>query len=125
MARTLHDQVWQALKDRQVWEERQRVFYALRRDGLRRRNKPFKGAADLHLPIVDNAVEKLKPYYINGIFGRQQLASFTPLRRQLGEASAQAAECLDWKLRKESNFPEAVAHVFDLKLVCGRGVLKV
>lgn len=125
MARTLHERVTQALQDRETWEERQRVFYALRRDGLRRRNKPFKGAADLNLPIADNAVEKLKPYYINGIFGRQQLASFTPLRRQLGEASAQAAECLDWKLRKESNYPRQTAHLIDLALVCGRGILKV
>lgn len=97
----------------------------MRRDGLRRRNKPFKGAADLHLPIADNAVEKLKPYYLNGIFGRQQLASFTPLRQQLAEASAQAAECLDWKLRKESNFPREMAHLFDTTLVYGRGILKV
>lgn len=125
MARTLDDRIWQALKDRGTWEERQRTFYALRRDGLRRRRKPFPGAADLHLPIADNAVEKQKAFYLNGIFGRQQLASFTPLRQQMAEASASAAECLDWKLRKESNYPRETAHLIDMMLGCGRPVLKV
>ena len=133
-----------------MWEERQKLWYALRHDGLRRRNKPFKGAADLHLPIADNAVEKLKPYYINSIFSRQQLASFTPLGDGTGDgvsglgsgvsgqdarpktpdaigadASAAAAQSLDWRIRNETNFKRKVHALIDSMLVCGRGILKV
>lgn len=125
MGKAIQEKVWAALKDRQTWEERQRVFYALVRDGLRRRNKPFKGAADLHLPIVDNAIAKLMPYDINNTFGRERLASFTPLRGDLQAAGAQAAECLDWHLKKRSNFALHYARAKFLGKVAGRGVLCV
>lgn len=125
MHKSLTDRIWCALKDRTTWEERQRVFYAMRRDGLRRRKKPYPGAADLHLPIADNAVSKLKPYDINGVFGRQVLASFTALRSQQAEASARAAQFLDWNLRNRSNFARAYARAVDRKYVAGRAILKV
>lgn len=125
MAKTLHDKILGALDGRGVWEERQQLFYQMRHEGLKRRNKPFRGAADLHLPIADNAVSKLKPYYINSIFGRQRLASFTPLRQQQGDATQGAADYLDWKLRNESNFPLEMAYLIDAMLVCGNPVLKL
>lgn len=125
MAKQLHEKILNALDGRGVWEERQQLFYQMRHEGLRRRTKPFRGAADLHLPIGDNAVSKLKPYYINSIFGRQRLASFTPLRTQLASATAGAADFLDWKLRNETNFALEMAYVIDAMLVCGNPVLKL
>lgn len=124
MAKKLHEKVLGALQERSVWEERQAIFYEMRHQGIPRRNKPFKGAADLHLPLGDNAVEKRKPYYINSIFGRQRLASFTPLRQQLGDATAGAADFLDWNLRNLSNYPSQAAYTVDLMLVTGAPVLK-
>ena len=125
MAKKLHEKILGALDGRSVWEERQRIFYEMRHEGLRRRNKPFKGAADLHLPVGDNAVGKLKPYYINAIFGRQRLASFTPLPQQHRDATSAAADFLDWKLRNESNFALEIAYLIDAMLVCGNPVLKL
>jgi hypothetical protein len=95
------------------------------RDGLRRRNKPFPGASDLHLPIADSAIEKLKPYYVNSVFSRQLLASFTSLAHDLGDASAAAAEFCDYKIRKESNYPRQFGYFCHWMLGSGRGLLKV
>src|SRR5262245_16920693 len=125
MAKTLHSQVLAAITDRNVWEEKQRVWYEMRHLGLPRRNKPFPNAADLHLPLADNAVEQQKPFYVGSVFSRQTLASFTPLRSDMLEASAAAAECLDWKLKKESNYRGEFDFLLDAMLVCGRGVLKI
>lgn len=125
MARTLHEKLLGALQERSVWEERQALYYEMRHLGIARRNKPFKGAADLHLPLADNAVEKLKPYYINSIFGRQRLASFTALQQQLGSATSAAADFLDWQLKNQSNFNLQIAYLVDLMLVSGPPVLKV
>lgn len=94
------------------------------RDGMRRKRKPFEGAADLHLAIADAGVEKLKPYYVNAVFSRQLLASFTSLEAELAETAASAAECLDYKIRKESNFPRQFGHYVHLMLGCGRAILK-
>ena len=125
MASNLHSRLIGALGDRQEWEQRQRVWYEMRRGGLRRRRKPYANAADLHLALCNNAVEKLKPFYVNAIFTRQQLASFTPLRQQLADANAAAAQCLDYKLRKESNFPLQMGFAIDRMLLRGRGILKL
>lgn len=124
LSKAIQSRLLDALTQRSNWEQRQRVWYEMSRDGLKRRNKPFPGAANLHLPIADNAVEKLKPYYVNSVFSRQLLASFTPLGQAQGDACAAAAQALDWKLRKESNFPRAFAHLNHLMLVCGRALLK-
>ena len=60
MAKKLHERIDGALKDRTEWEERQRIWYAMRRNGVRRpRREAWQ--ADMHLPIADNAIEKLKP----------------------------------------------------------------
>lgn len=125
MPRTLHEKLLNALQERSVWEDRQALYYEMRHQGIPRRNKPFKGAADLHLPLGDNAVEKLKPYYINSIFGRQRLASFTALRQQLGDATSGAADYLDYQLRNESNYALQAAYIVDLMAVSGSPVMKI
>ncbi len=124
MAKKLHEKLMGALQERSVWEERQALYYEMRHQGIPRRNKPFKGAADLHLPLADNAVEKLKPYYVNSIFGRQRLASFTALKQQLKAATSGAADYLDWQMRNRSNYELQVSYVIDLMLVSGPPVLK-
>jgi hypothetical protein len=126
LSKEIQARLQEQLSRRSVWEQRQRIWYEMARDGLPRRNKPFPGAANLHLPIGDNAVEKLKPFYDNSVFSRQTLAAFTPLdNAEQGDSSAAAAEFLDWKLRKESNYPKAYGFLIHLMLVGGRAVLKV
>ncbi len=127
MARTLHERLTGALQERSVWEERNRIWYEMRHDGLKRRNKPFPRAADLHMPIADNAVEKLKPFYVNSIFSRQRLASFTTLGAgELATAGADASDALDWTLRNESNYEVETGHLIDLMLTySGKIMMKI
>ena len=125
MAKTLDAKLLDAVSARDTWARRQGIWYEMLHDGLRRRNKPFKNAADLHLPIARNALTKLLPYYINATFGRQRLASFTPLQQQLAEASEGAAQYLDWKLRKETNYPLEAGYLMHMMLGCGNPVLKL
>jgi hypothetical protein len=96
----------------------------MRHSGIPRRNKPFIGAADLHFPLIDTALDKFKPFYLNAAFGTQQLASFTPLSAAKSEASASAEQCFDWKTRNETNFESELDMVFDSMLMGGRAILK-
>jgi hypothetical protein len=124
MSRAIQQRLLDCLQVRSTWEQRQRLWYEMLHDGIPRRSKPFPGAANLHLPIADNAVQKWLPYYVNSVFSRKQLASFTPLGGQLQEATAAAAECLDWKLRKESNFAMVWARAAYLFTGTGRALIK-
>lgn len=124
MSRVLYDKVVQALTDRKGWEDRQRVWYMMRHNGLPRRNKPFPGAADLHFPLIDGTIDKFKPFYLNTVFGTQQLATFTPLRDMLKDAQAAAEQGFDWLTRNKTNFEEELDYTFDAMLLSGRCVMK-
>ena len=55
----LQGQIEDAVDQRQPWETRQTRWYELRHHGLRRQNKPWLKAADLHWPLIDTAIEAL------------------------------------------------------------------
>lgn len=121
----IFDAVTQDLADRTDWANRQTVFYQLRHDGLRRRRKPFPGAADLHFPLVDQTIEKLKPFYYNQIFATELLASFVAKPGADKAAITAAAEWFDYKLKERSNFEDEILLAVDAMLQSGRGPLKI
>ena len=125
LSKAIQSRLLEFLSDRGDWEQRQRIWYEMLHDGVPRRNKPFPGAANLHLPVADNAVQKWQPYYVNSVFSRKLLASFTALETEHGAASAAAADCLDWHLRKVSNFPTAYARAVYYFCGTGRALLKI
>jgi hypothetical protein len=124
MSRALHTAVCDTLKGRSLWEERQLIWRQMRRDGLRRRRKPYPGAADLHFPLIGMQVEKLKPFYYGQAFASDRLARFGGLIPELRGAEASAAEAFDWLLKNRSNFQVELFYLIDAMLVSGRGVLK-
>lgn len=121
----LLDQIDRALSDRETWEQKQRIFYEMRHEGLRRRNLPHPGAADLHYPLIDSTVEKLKPFYYNQIFASELLADFVALKPQHQDATLAAAEYFDFRLKQDTNFEQEVLSEIDSMLNSGRGVLKL
>ena len=122
----LYSQILDALRDRSAWEDRQRVFYEMRHQGLRRINKPFPGAADLHFPLADTIIEKLKPFYFAQLHSTDTFASLV-CRRPGQEAAltAAAAQWLDYKLRLRSNFQTETLIAIDRMLATGAAPLKV
>ena len=121
----LRDKGFQILADRSVWERKQRLFYQLRHDGLRRLNKPGPWAADQHLPLVDMNIGDLKPFWSAQVFGGQRLCDFTSMRQQLTETTESAADFHDFELRNFSNYRYAMEQAIDTMLLRGRGVLQV
>ena len=62
--RSLYSQVCDDIRSRQQWLSRQGTWYAMRHNGLRRQHKPWPGASDLHYPLADTIIEKLKPFIV-------------------------------------------------------------
>jgi len=50
----------------------------MRHEGLRRISPPYPGAADLHFPLIDALVERLKPFYYKQLFASDQFAPLFP-----------------------------------------------
>lgn len=109
---------------RAVWEQKQRLYYEMRHDGIRRRNKPWPGAADLHFPLVDMTIGKSKPFWGSQALGTEKIAAFVSLQEQLSALTTAAADFFDFELKQNSNFQGELIRSIDTLLMRGRGVIK-
>jgi hypothetical protein len=121
----LHSEILQDLKARNTWETRQRTWYQMRHDGLRRRYKPWPNASDLHFPLIDTAIEKLKPYYAEQLWATDTIATFVAKRSQSTNLTTGAAQWFDYKIKQCSNLEDAAVTWIDHMLTSGRAVMKV
>lgn len=124
MANELYNHILQDIKARTAWGERQAVWYQMRRDGIRRKNKPFPNAADMHFPLVDMIIDKFKPFYRNQLFATERLADFVSNDPQAAEVMTDVAWWFDYKLKQKSNIERQIMHCIDWMLQDGRGIIK-
>ncbi len=120
----LQGQILTSIEQRSPWELRQTRWYELRHHGLRRTNKPWPKAADLHWPLIDTAIEKLKPLFLQQALGMDVVASFVPMRAQLNAYTKVAEDWFNYKIREKTNFVDEVLSWVDYTLMSGRGVMK-
>lgn len=110
---------------RSIWEQKQRMYYQMRHDGLRRRNKPWPTAADSHFPLIDMQIRKFKPFWMGQALASDRLACFISMRHQLESITESAADYFDFELKNRTQFTRKLRTVVDTMLLRGRGVLKV
>jgi len=121
----MYEAVVESIHDRAKWERRQALYYEMRHDGLRRKNKPWAGASDLHFPLIDTAVSKLKPFYYQQITGRDTICSFVPMRQQLAPLTTAVERWFDYHIKEKTNFQKESLTWIDHMLMTGHSVLKV
>lgn len=122
---TLHGDIIADITSRSAWETRQVGFYKMRHNGIRRQNKPWKNAADLHFPLIDTNIEKLKPLFFQQIVGMDVVSTFVPMRQQLQAMTTTVEQWFDYKIREKSNLQSSGLSWIDYALMSGRGILKV
>lgn len=122
--KTLFDTASEALGLRGQWEQRQRLYSQMRVDGLRRRNKPWPAAADLHFPLIDLNIRKSKPFWESQATSHERLVSFVSLQEQQQAMTTAAAEFMDFELRQNTNYLRELNRSIDTMCLRGRGVLK-
>lgn len=130
--RTTEEQLAALTKDflsgRSRWEERQDIWYKMRNHGLRRTRMPFPKAADLHYPLIDTAIEKITPFYLQQFSGAAMLADFIATDgsgRNTASLSEQAARYFDYEVKQNTNFEDEEEPLIDSMLLSGRAVLKI
>jgi len=121
----LHASIVSDVSQRSTWETRQTDFYKMRHGGIRRAKSPWKGAADLHFPLIDTNIEKLKPLYFQQIVGMDVVATFVPMCSQQAAATTTAEQWFDYKMRERTNLQDEALAWIDYALMSGRGVIKV
>lgn len=125
MKKELFDEINQAVKDRDRWEAKQELFYRMRNGGIRRRFKPYPNAPDLSYPLGDTLIEKLKPAYIQQLYGSETIASFVCRKSQDQDVTSAAAYWYDYQLKQRSNFERTMFCAIDEMLQDGFTPVKV
>ncbi|WP_157837112.1 hypothetical protein [Geminisphaera colitermitum] len=119
-----HDEILDALKARGTWESQQQTYTKMRNEGLRRVNPPWKGAADMHFPLADMLVEKMKPFYVSQIFATDTVASFTGLDAASMAHQQAVSQWFDYQLKQRTDFETEVVIGSDYMLESGKVVFK-
>lgn len=123
--KALFERGCQIIAARTQWETKQRLYSVMRHDGLRRRRKPFVGAADMHFPLIDMNIRKGKPFWISQALSTERLASFVALQQQEQAMTTAAADYFDFEIKQNSNYlPELFSWV-DIMCLRGRGAIKI
>ena len=123
--REIHARVLGDVQHRARWEQRQALWYEMRHTGLRRKSKPWPNAADLHYPLIDTVIDKLKPFYYQQVVGMDVVATFVPMCAQLNAFTVTAERWFDYKIKERSNFQQEALTWIDHGLMSGRSVIKV
>ena len=124
MSESIYDLVIDDIKSRAQWETRQGVWYQMRNDGLRRKSKPWPNASDLHFPLIDTTINKLKPAFFQQAMGLDVLATFVPMRSQLAGFTTAAEHWFSYKMHEKTNYATEVMSWIDHMLVTGHSVMK-
>src|SRR5258708_1534713 len=120
----LFGQINDDLRDRSKWESRQLRWMAMRDFGIKRLSKPWPAAADMHVPIGDTIIGKLKAYYVQWIFGPELLASFYSMNDQGDSYTDSVAQWFNYQVRERSNFSLQTMVAIDSILQNGLGFIK-
>lgn len=120
----LFRQGFRIISDRQVWEQRQRKWWLMRHDGLRRRNKPFPQAADLHMKLIDEKVNQKKSFTMASAFSQPRLCHFVSMKEQRTELAEAVADFFAFELKHRSNLLRVMQSAVDTMWLRGRGIVK-
>src|SRR5215471_8756625 len=125
MANDIYGEVIRDLQVRLDWENRQLVWSKMRNFGLRRIAKPWPMASDLHVPLGDTIINKLKAYMLQWCLGPELLAAFYSLNDQGDSYTDACAQWFNYHIREKSNFNNQLIYAIDSDLQNGMGILKV
>lgn len=120
-----YDEILEAIKARATWETKQLNWYAVRHTGYKRAGKPYPGAPDMHFPLADSLIERLKAFYVQLIYAQETLASFICKKAgQVAALTSAVGSWFDYKLKQQSNFEREVMIAIDQFLQNGHQIVK-
>lgn len=119
------DEAEHALADRQSWVKLQREWYTVRY-GMRAKKKfPWPGASNLHIPLTDKVIRRVKPIFISSFFGVDPICTMEPLGNTTQDAARVFELGYDWLVRHRMERPqEELTFAVDDELEGGFGIIK-
>ena len=121
----LHAQMLTALDARETWKERQ-TRWVKQRYGIRPpKTYPWPGCSNLHLPLTDKNIRKLKPIYVALIFSVFPVCTFTPWDASVVDYAEDVDKTYHWVLNNRMKVFEDAVLAIDIMLERGFSIIKV
>lgn len=113
-----------AIGARTTWIANQ-VKWFKKRFGIRpKKTFPWPGASNLHLPLQDKNIRKLKPDYVNVLWNTVPICTFQPVGPEDFELAERVEWFFDWLLRNVMNVFTAICLSADKTLARGFCIAK-
>jgi hypothetical protein len=126
MTKERFDEICEALKNRQSWETKQLNWYNARHTGVKRAGLPYPGAPNMHFPLADSMIEKLKAFYVQLVYAKDTIADFICKKAgQMADVTTAVSNWFDYQLKQRSNFEREVMIGIDQFLQNGHQLVKV
>lgn len=121
----LASDVEEAKSDRSWWENKVDQNRCLRYGIRKPKTKPWPGAANYSLPLIDSDIARQKPSYVNLAYSVSPVVTFVPFGPEDIEAGRNREKVFDWRLRTKVKFFRPYALGIDRMLEQGVTVFKV
>ena len=86
------------------WSNAVDVLDRLRYGVRRKKTRPWPGAANFSLPIIDTDINVLKPAYVNVAYGVSPIVTFEPYGPEDVEPARNRELLFDWRMRTQVKF---------------------
>lgn len=98
-----------------------------KRYGLRPEKRfPWPGSANVHLPLIDKTIRKMKPNYVGLVMNAYPTAVFRPNRAEMSDAAMLNEQFFHWLMHERvPDFFENVVMAVDYTLAYGFSLFKV
>jgi len=117
--------VSEALSHRSEWESKSEAYYKKRYGIRKKKDFPWPGSSNIHLPLTDKVIRHQKPVFVNAVFGMNPVVSIEAIGDADPERSHRIEAFYDWLLRfRMSRCREAQLHSIDSFLTYGMSIIK-
>jgi len=121
----LKEAIEEAETARETWKSRQDRWYK-KRYGIRpKKTFPWPGCSNLHLPLTDKTIRKLKPAYVGLVSGVKPVCTFEPVGPEDVPETYQHEAFFDWLLRVKMKIFKPTVALIDKMLEKGFSIAKV
>lgn len=90
--------------NRKGWEHNIERLDRLRFGMRKNKTHPWPGAANFVLPIIDSDINKLKPNYVNLVYGVNPVVTFEPYGPEDVDGAKKREILFDWRMRTQVKF---------------------
>lgn len=84
---------------RKKWKEQVDKLQKLRFGVRAKKTHPWPGCANYSIPVIDSDINRIKPMYINSVFGVSPIVKYEPYGAEDVEAGHKRELLMDWRLR--------------------------